>query len=259
VIRYKIVVAYDGTDYLGWQAQAQGATVAGVLQQTFKRVFKKEITLVAASRTDAGVHALGQVAAFTTDLFLPPDTIRFVWNSKLPPAISICLLEQVSLSFNPRHNVVEKRYQYAFSLKRPLPLLARYIWYYRRSIDIDKLRVALALFIGTHNFRSFCSSEYTGNTVRTIHAIDVVAEDGEKYVITFKGPAFLRHMIRRIVGACLHVASCKKLTIDDVKVIMLNHNPEHILKTAPATGLVLVVIEHKELNHQYQDDNVQLT
>jgi len=245
LIRYKIVVAYDGTDFLGWQVQAEGATVAGVLQQSFKRVFKREIQLFAASRTDAGVHALGQVATFTTDLTLAPEKLLFAWSCKLPAAIAIRSLEQVPMSFNPHHNVVEKTYQYTLSLERPLPVQARYVWYYRRSLDFEKLRAALSLFVGTHDFRSFCSSEYTGNTVRTIHAIDL-AQTGKHVVITFKGPAFLRHMIRRIVGACLHAASCKKLSVEHVQKILFNRNPEHILQTAPATGLVLVAIEHSE-------------
>jgi tRNA pseudouridine38-40 synthase len=106
VARYKIVVAYDGTDYLGWQTQTNGVTVAGVLQHTFRRVFKKEIFLRAASRTDAGVHALGQVATFVTDLAIAPDRILQAWNNKLPAALHICSLESVSLSYDPNDNIL---------------------------------------------------------------------------------------------------------------------------------------------------------
>ena len=246
--RYKVIVAYDGTDYLGWQEQAQGTTVAGVLQQSFRQVFKKDIKLLAASRTDAGVHALGQVATFTTDLALDAERLLQAWSNKLPRAIHIRELEEVPPGFNPHHNVIEKTYRYVFSLKRQLPFDARYIWYYRRPIDEQKLRESLEIFVGEHDFRSFCSSEYTGNTVRKIHEI-TLACDTDNYVITFKAPGFLRYMIRRIVGACLHVASHRLLTIGDLKITLANRNPEHTLESAPARGLTLLAVQYKEAGH----------
>ncbi len=247
--RYKVIVAYDGTDYLGWQEQAQGATVAGALQQSFRQVFKKDIKLLAASRTDAGVHALGQVATFTTDFMLDADRLLQAWSNKLPLAIHIRELKKVPLSFNPHHNIIEKTYQYVFSLKRQLPFDTRYVWYYRRPIDRQKLEKALAVFVGEHDFRSFCSSEYTGNTVRKMHAIMLVC-DKDNYVITFKAPGFLRYMIRRMVGACLHVASHKLLTIDHLKTTLINKNPEHTLESAPARGLTLLAVQYKKVDHR---------
>jgi tRNA pseudouridine38-40 synthase len=166
----------------------------------------------------------------------------------LPRAIHIRELEQVPLGFNPHHNIVEKTYQYVLSLKRQLPFEARYIWYYRRPIDKQKLEEALAVFVGEHDFRSFCSSEYTGNTIRKIHAI-TLERVNDNYVITFKAPGFLRYMIRRIVGACLYVASHKLLTIDDLKTTLINKNPEHTLESAPARGLTLLAVLYKAVNH----------
>lgn len=243
--RYKIIVAYDGTDYFGWQEQTVGPTIAGVLQRSFKKVFKKEIKLSAVSRTDAGVHALGQVATFLTDLVIAPDALMLAWNNKLPESILIRQSEEVPVLFSPHKNVVEKEYRYRFTLVRQLPEYARFVTYYSWPVDLQKLQEACKIFIGTHDFRSFCCSEYTGNTIRTVNEITITCA-GDVYTITFKAPAFLRHMIRRIVGACLCVASRKALSIDYLKTNLLNCNPEHTLETAPARGLTLVGVRYKQ-------------
>ncbi len=245
--KYKIIIAYDGTDYYGWQVQVGHQTVTGVLQDTFKQVFAKEIQIAGASRTDAGVHALGQTAVFTTDLALDPEHLRFAWQNILPESILIRTITEVPLAWNPRHNVSQKIYQYHFFQERPLPFVARYGWHYRYPVDLEKLKQAFAIFIGTHDFRSFCTGDEYENTVRTIDAISVeYLARFKTYRIMVKGPGFLRYMIRRIVGACLEVASRDTLTIDDLKKALDEKNPSQLLPTAPAKGLLLYKIVYKK-------------
>jgi len=242
--RYKAIIAYDGTDYYGWQEQLDRPTVVGVLQQTFKKVFKRDVKLFAASRTDAGVHAFGQVATFVIDFDIEPEILLKAWNSKLPVAISIRSLSEVLFTFNPHHSIVEKTYQYAIVRERPLPSDARFVWYYPRNFDDKKLQDCLRLFVGEHDFRSFCSSDYTGNTVRRVCSISLEQVE-TRYCITFKAPGFLRYMIRRIVGASLYVASHRGFSLDNLKKILDARNPEHTLESAPACGLTLVDIAYR--------------
>lgn len=246
VIKYKIIIAYDGTDYLGWQMQAEGKTVTGVLQETFKRVFGKEIHIAGASRTDGGVHALGQVAVFTTDLDIDSQELRTAWQNILPESILIKEIEIVPLEWNPRHHVKQKTYTYHFFQERPLPFAARYGWYYRYPVDIEKLKECMNVFVGTHDFRSFCTGDDMDSTVRTIDEVSVEFVKGfNAYRISIKGPGFLRYMIRRIVGACLEVASRDTMSPDVLKKALEQKNPLQLFPTAPAQGLCLLEIEYE--------------
>ena len=245
-MKYKIIVSYDGTDFQGWQTQINGPTVAGTLEKTFLSVFKKSIRLLGASRTDAGVHALGQTASFKVDLDINPQQLQTAWNNKLPKSIAILDVSHVNEDYNPHAYVKEKTYEYTFTTKRPLPFVARYQWFYPWPFEQDKLKKALQLFIGTHDFRSFCSGTDHKSTIRTIIDISLKQMDDTTYTITFKGPAFLRYMIRRITGACLEIASRSTLTISYLQSIKDALNPEHTLPSAPALGLVLKSITYNK-------------
>ena len=215
--RYKIIVAYDGTDYYGWQFQPNKPTIVGDLQKSFERAFHQNIDIVGASRTDAGVHALGQVASFSTDFVLDGSVLYDVWQRQLPSALNIRSLEMIDDTFHPQRNVIQKTYYYHFFLQRPLPCNARYGWYYQHAINIDKLIDCLNIFIGTHDFRSFCTGYERENTVRTIDTITVDYVPLFKvYRIAIRGPGFLRYMIRRIVGASLLIASTDRF-VDELK------------------------------------------
>jgi tRNA pseudouridine38-40 synthase len=245
LIRYKCIIAYDGTDFYGWQVQAGHKTIVGVLQDTFKEVFGKNIIIVGASRTDAGVHALGQTAAFSTDLRIKPDDLRDAWQNLLPESILIRTIEKVPLDWNPRKNVTQKTYHYHFFQERPLPMTARYGYYYRYPVKLEKLKKALSIFVGTHDFRSFCTGDEYENTGRTIDVLDVeFVSELKGYRITIKGPGFLRYMIRRIVGACLEVASRDTLNLVELQKALDVKNPLQLLPTAPAQGLMLYEIEY---------------
>lgn len=244
--KYKIIIAYDGTNYQGWQTQtATCKTVAHVLQAAFETVFGRTIKLIGASRTDSGVHAMGQVAVFTTDFAITPELLMYAWNNELPADILIRALHEVPLDFNPRYPVTQKTYYYHFFITRPLPFAARYGYYFYRPIDMQKLKDALAIFAGTHDFRSFCSGYDMTDTVRTIDSIKLVyLRRYNAYRIVVQGPGFLRYMIRRIVGACLEVASREKLSLDVLRTALEEKHPEQTLPNAPAHGLVLYKIDY---------------
>jgi len=244
--RYKIVIAYDGTDYCGWQKQKCEPSVAQAIEDTFATVFDKKIALTGVSRTDGGVHALGQVASFRTDFSIEPQKMFTAWNNMLPPDIVIRKLQIVLDDFNIHKNVEQKTYYYHFFTRRPLPFVQRYGWFYRYPIDIEKLKSAIKVFIGTYDFRSFCTGDEHENTVRTIETIYLeYFRRYNIYRIVVKGPRFLRYMIRRIVGACIEVSSRKDMPITYLQDVLEEKNPEQTLPNAPAKGLMLYKIKYK--------------
>jgi len=246
MVHHKLIVAYDGTNYHGWQIQPDKVTIAGILEQRFLSVFKKHIKIIGASRTDAGVHALGQVASFTLPEPIAPKALHFAWNNALPSDILIRSLDLVSDTFHPQRGVVEKTYYYHFFEHRPLPFLAHY-GYHAGKVDFKKLEAGLALFVGTHDFRSFCTGYEAESTVRTIHAIKVTSF--KKYGIhriSVTGPGFLRYMIRRIVGACLDVAAHKSIPLDALSTALEERNPHQHLYVAPPHGLMLYRIVYAQ-------------
>lgn len=245
--QFKIIVAYDGTDYYGWQRQRLSPTIAQTLQDSFFKVFAQKISFRVASRTDAGVHAHGQVATFAVDLDIDALTMMRAWNNTLPQSIVIRSIEHVPLGYNPHKYVVGKTYWYHVFTERPLPFFARFGWYYRYLIDEKKLLKSLQVFLGTHDFRSFSTGDDRGDdTIRTINAVDVLfVPEMNAYRIAITGPKFLHYMVRRMVGACLHVARHDTLNEDLIKTVLAAKNPDHILPNAPAQGLTLYTIEYE--------------
>jgi len=239
---FKLIIAYDGTDFHGWQEQdSHLPTIVSTLRKSFAYAFEQELQfLVGSSRTDTGVHALGQVARIKIPFSIEPDQLKNVWNRVLPNSISITDVELVDTSFHPQHHVSNKTYWYHLFDKRPLPLVARYGWFYDRRIDMQRLKQALSIFVGTHDFRSFVTGDDRDSTVRTITSIDIEwsPEFGAHRIIV-QGPSFLRYMIRRIVGASVQIATSKKIPIHSLEQILLDKNPRQDLLTAPAQGLIL--------------------
>ena len=246
-MRYKLIIAYDGTDYHGWQVQPDEITVAGTLQNRFYNAFKIACQLIGASRTDAGVHALGQVAECRTEFDLDPEKLRLAWNNILPADIVIRSLEQAEESFKIFRQVDYKIYHYHFFLERPLPFFQRYGWYYWHPVNLDYLHNALQVFVGTHDFRSFCTGDEKENTVRTIRSITVEYVSAYNcYRIVVIGPSFLRYMIRRVVGASLEVASRIDLSMEVLHKALEQKDPRQLLPTAHAKGLLLYKIVYKQ-------------
>ena len=242
---YKIVVAYQGTAYAGWQSQPNQAAIANTLQHTFFLVFKKKIILIGASRTDAGVHAYGQVATFVLDQEFDPQKMLFAWNNILPSDIVIRSLEEVPSAFNARFDVAQKTYWYHFFCEQPLPPHNNWGYFIKKPLDFEQLDHALTLFVGKHDFRAFASDVEGKSSIRAIESIsrDFNAPLHAHRIIV-RGRSFLHCMIRRIVGACLQVA-CGRTTREHVAHVLASKNPNHALPNAPAHGLVLHEIEYK--------------
>ncbi len=245
MISYKIIVSYDGTDYAGWAPQKNKNSIVQILQDSFAKVFVKDIHILGASRTDAGVHALGQVALFKTDLVVEEKTMLWAWNNILPQSIVIRSLERVA-DFHPHVNVMQKTYWYHLFVETPLPFYARYGWQ-APKFDLDRLHQALQCFVGTHDFHAFYMGDEKGDdTIRIIDAISIAyIPEYKAYRIEISGEKFMRHMIRRMVGAAVAVASRRDVTSDDIMYALQNRTLQKELYTAPAQGLLLYKIDYK--------------
>ncbi|MBM3894723.1 tRNA pseudouridine(38-40) synthase TruA [Candidatus Dependentiae bacterium] len=242
--KIKMIVSYDGTDFLGWQIQKDDRTVAGVLESTYRRVFGEKISILGASRTDSGVHALGQVAIFRTELEILNEKMLFAWNASLPSSIVIRSLKDCTDDFHPFHRVLSKTYYYHVFLNRPLPFFARFGWRYpySESLRMDVLSEALQLFVGTHDFGSFCTidQDEPQDTIRTVQSIRLkkISRFG-LLQIAVVGKSFARFQIRRMVGAALDVARRPELQAHEITKMLKNPNSNQSLVKAPAEGLCL--------------------
>jgi tRNA pseudouridine38-40 synthase len=239
---FKITLAYDGTQFVGWQEQPGLPTIEGLLKRRLKRLFKQEVPFTGASRTDGGVHALGQVARCQLALDLTADRFKIIVNRVLPPEIIIRSVEEVGSTFHPRMNVAEKTYYYHFFTQHSLPFLAPY-GVFQKHLNLDLLYRALQVFQGTHDFRSFCTGDQGRTTVRTISGLELHwYKRFGVYQIRITGHSFLRHMIRRIVGASFDVASSRVPPHDalhQLEEILAHKDPRHTYAVAPAKGLML--------------------
>jgi len=244
--QYKLLIAYDGTDYSGWIQQKTRPSIVQTLQDSFASVFGKRIQILGASKTDAGVHALGQVAIFKTDIELDSHKVRWAWNNVLPSSILIRSLEADD-QFHPHYRVKQKIYYYHLFVDRPLPFVTRYGQYVSRPFDPQQFQNALDIFAGTHDFSAF----YTGNdredAVRTIDAVRFeYIPRYNVYRVVVIGERFLRHMVRRMVGAALAVASREGITHADIRDALQTGGMHSKLPTAPARGLLLRKIIYEE-------------
>ncbi|KKR96818.1 MAG: tRNA pseudouridine synthase A [candidate division TM6 bacterium GW2011_GWE2_41_16] len=245
---YRCIIAYDGTEYCGWQEQAHDRTIAGTLQKTFFAVFKKDIKVVGASRTDAGVHALGQHARFYTDLNIDPSIMRSAWNAALPKSISIISLEESPIGFHPQHNVLSKTYWYHIFYQEPLPFYARYGTWLGKKLDQEALIKALMLMEGTHDFRPLSSDlPHDICTIRTVNSCTIEKEETIKALrIVIQGKSFVRYMVRRMVGAAIHCEQ-KKCPLEYIQKVLKNSIIDNYLPVAPAQGLILKNITYAPL------------
>lgn len=204
--RIKLIVAYDGTNYCGWQTQINGITVEEVLNKTLSGLLKEDIRVIGASRTDSGVHALGNVAVFDTESKIPGDKFSFALNQRLPEDIRIQDSCQVADDFHPRFCDTIKTYEYKIlNRKFALPTERLYSAFVYYPLDVEKMQMAAAYLVGEHDFKSFCSSgSQVESTVRTITDISV-EKHGEMISIKVSGNGFLYNMVRIIVGTLMKI------------------------------------------------------
>lgn len=245
---YKLIISYDGTDYCGWQWQKNAVSINAVMRSTFARVFGQDdesFLLVGASRTDAGVHAEGQVLRLRTPLQLPPERLTKVWNDVLPPSIVIIHAEVIADRFHPQHNVAYKVYEYSFFTERPSFKIQRFGWHLHKKVDLERVQEALQLFVGTHDFGSFCKNTEDRPTVLTIDSIVLMpCNETGGWKVQVRGKSFLRHMIRRIVGASLWYGMYKKTLLSAITDALYHKKLTQTLPTAPAKGLCLKEIHY---------------
>lgn len=245
--RIRLVVAYDGTDYCGWQIQPNGITIEEVLNTTLKKLTGEDIHVIGASRTDSGVHALGNVAVFDTDSPIPPERMAYALNRKLPEDIVIVKSDEVPPNWHPRYqDRVSKTYEYhIYNAPVPDPMKRRYSTFVSFPMDADKMREGAAYLTGEHDFVSFCNIRTNvENTVRTIDEI-VIENSGSDITIRVTGNGFLYNMVRIIAGTLIRVGR-GFYTPGKVKEILEARQHTEAGVTAPPEGLTLLRIEYEE-------------
>ena len=243
--RIKLTVAYDGTDYCGWQIQPNGITIEKVLNNALSRLTGQTAAVIGASRTDAGVHARGNIAVFDTDSAIPPERIAYAVNPLLPEDIVVVKSEEVPPDWHPRYRDSVKTYEYRIlNREMPDPLRRRDTWHVSFPLDLDRMRAAAACLTGEHDFRSFCSI-HTGakTTVRTIYALDIVRTDS-LITIRISGSGFLYNMVRIIAGTLVETGRGFR-SPNEVRNMLTAKERGQAGVTAPPQGLTLISIEYK--------------
>ncbi len=242
--KIRLVVEYDGTTLSGWQRQANAPTVQQHLEEVLAQILQHDVTVAGASRTDAGVHARGQVAAFETERSIPLHGIRRGLNSLLPDVIAVRSAEEVPLDFHPRFGATGKHYRYSI-LRAPdrSPLLRHRAWHHPEPIDVARMRDAARALVGEHDFAAFRAAGCTAKTsVRRIDTIDLT-EAEDLLSIDIRGNAFLRNMVRIVAGTLADVGR-GALEVAQVAEILGSKDRTKAGKTAPAHGLCLVEVRY---------------
>ena len=256
--RIKLVVAYDGTNYRGWQLQPNGVTIEEMLNRALTDLLREPITVIGASRTDSGVHARGNIAVFDTENRMAPEKICFALNARLPDDIRIQSSQEVPEDWHPRKANCTKTYEYKIlNRKIAMPLERLYAHFCYFPLDVERMQEAGNYLVGEHDFKSFCTTRTQAeDTIRTIYSLSVTKQD-DMITIRISGSGFLYNMVRIIAGTLM-------------KVGMGVYPPEHVVtileardrrqagQTAAAHGLTLVSMEYeKELPAWHYSENLQ--
>ncbi len=242
--RVKLTVAYDGTNYCGWQVQPNGITVQKVLNQCLSEFTGENIETIGASRTDAGVHALGNVAVFDTEMRMPGDKFSFALNQRLPEDIRIQKSEEVDADFHPRYVKSQKTYEYRIlNCRFPIPTERFYSHFTYIPLDVDKMKEAASYLIGEHDFKSFCGTgAQVKTTVRTVKEIQI-EKSGDRITIRITGEGFLYNMVRIIAGTLMDIGG-GLYPPEKMKEILEAKDRKKAGPTAPARGLTLMKIQY---------------
>lgn len=262
--RVMLTVAYDGTAYRGWQIQTGQETIEGVLNRCIGELTGETVEVIGASRTDSGVHAMGNLAVFDTQSLIPAEKFSYALNQRLPEDIRIQNSEEVAVDFHPRHCSSRKTYEYRiYNAPFALPVKRLYSYFTYVPLDVERMRQGAAFLVGEHDFKSFCSVDTQAQTtVRQVDSVEVweenifgvadVAKDavpgreirrpGREIVIRVAGRGFLYNMVRIIAGTLMEVGR-GKLPPECVKDILAACDRQAAGPTAPACGLTLIGYE----------------
>ena len=250
---FKLTIAYDGTDFHGWQIQAEKPTIQGEIVSVLRRLTQEHVYLHGAGRTDAGVHALGQVGSFRTQAGLSAEEFQRALNALLPQAIRIVGSEEVGPDFDARWSARGKIYRYRIYRGKVVPpMIWRYVLHYPFPLDEESMRDAAARFDGTHDFASFAAStgseedDKERSTEREIFSTELVrSADDEELVFTVRGRSFLRYMVRKMVGTLLDVGR-GRLKPGDIDRLYELRDRSKSGPTVPPQGLVMAEVQHEE-------------
>ena len=261
----KLTIAYDGTDFHGWQMQPGKPTIQGELTDVARKLTQENVTIYAAGRTDAGVHALGQVAHFRTQSHLTPGEFQRAFNALLPPAIRVAATEEVGPDFHARWQAQAKTYRYRIFRGRVVPPFAwRFVLHYPYPLDEEAMAEAARLFEGEHDFTSFAAStgsedeDRDRNPLREIFRSAIarpaqlqggpagpLAPESDELIYEVRGRSFLRYMVRKMVGTLIDVGK-GRLKPEDIQTLFELRDRSKSGPTVPPHGLCLVSVEYPE-------------
>ena len=246
----RLILAYDGSEFSGWQVQPDAATIQGALASAIGRITGEKVLPQGSGRTDAGVHALAQVASFSTESSVPAANFVKALNDILPPSIRVLEVGEVPAEFHARKSAKAKTYRYRMH-RAPIcsPFIVRYVWHFPYPLNEEAMNKAAATAIGEHDFTSFAAvdpergrEESEVSNVRTIMSSDW-GRDGDDFIYTVRGSGFLHHMVRNLVGTFVLVGK-GTLAVEDLLRILAARDRSAAGPTAPASGLCLVSVEY---------------
>ncbi len=244
--KYQLTLSYDGTDYVGWQIQSAGKSIQGLLEEALSILLKDPLRVIGAGRTDAGTHARGQVAHFETNQELDCALVQRALNGMLPYDIRVLRLALAADSFHAQYSATGKEYHYHLWLE---PIVAPFVRRYRHhipySIDLERLKSAAQVFLGTHDFATFANlGSSVKTTVRTLSRIDLVQQEGGVR-LEFEGNGFLYKMVRNLVGTLVEVGAGKR-EVSEIQKLLDAQDRRAAGVAAPARGLFLVKVNYDQ-------------
>ena len=245
--QFKIVLAYDGGDFVGWQRQAGGTSIQGALEDVLRNLDQRDVAVAGAGRTDAGVHALGQVAAFSLARPMSADAVVRALNAHLPDTIRVLSAKEVSPGFHPRFGAGTKAYRYRIWNGDVIsPFERRYAWHVSGPLDIEAMAAAAASLVGAHDFAAFqASGASTSTTERVVCSSLVLRQPGHESLVLYevRGGGFLRHMVRIIVGTLVEIGRGRRRAAW-MRDVLASRDRALAGPTAPPGGLFLVGVEY---------------
>lgn len=238
----KLVLEYDGTNYMGWQKQSKGKTIQGTVEDAICKLTGKKVEVIGCSRTDSKVHAKGYVCNFKTDSNIPVEKFREALNHILPEDISVIKSSQVGDNFHARYDSKGKMYCYTIlNTEVRMPICRNFSYHHKKSLDIERMKKAANFFIGTHDFEAFRNvGSSVKTTTRTISKVDII-KDNDYIKVYIAADGFLYNMARIIVGTLIDVGN-RKIEAEDIPNIILSRERKKSGKTCPPQGLCLIEV-----------------